>query len=107
MRAECLLSAPSETNCLTESAFSLFLALTLCLLWQVHAAGVGASLFAGTKENTQLGRIIADLLRFNLTSLNASLATLRSPTLSKKEAEIQRAAEIKNETSVDYLSWGR
>jgi hypothetical protein len=82
-------------------------ALALCLIWQVHAAGVGASLFAGTKENTQLGRIIADLLRFNLTSLNASLATLRSPTLSKKEAEIKRAAEIKNETSVDYLSWGR
>ena len=102
MRAECLLSAPSETNCLTESAFSLFLALTLCLLWQVHAAGVGASLFAGTKENTQLGRIIADLLRFNLTSLNASLATLRSPTLSEKDRAY--AAE-KNLTS--YLSWGR
>ena len=82
-------------------------ALALCLIWQVHAAGVGASLFAGTKENTQLGRIIADLLRFNLTSLNASLATLRSPTLSKKEAEIKTAAKIKNETSVDYLSWGR
>ena len=64
---------------------------------------MGASLFAGTKENTQLGRIIADLLRFNLTSLNASLATLRSPTLSKKEAEIEKAAEY----SVDYLSWGR
>ena len=88
-----------ETNCHTEC----FLSLSLCLIWQVHAAGVGASLFAGTKENTQLGRIIADLLRFNLTSLNASLATLRSPTLSKKEAEIEKAAEY----SVDYLSWGR
>jgi hypothetical protein len=54
-----------------------------------------------------LGRIVADLLRFNLTSLNASLATLRSPTLSKKEDEIKTAAKLKNETSVDYLSWGR
>jgi len=69
---------------------------------KVHAAGVGASLFAGTKENTQLGRIVADLLRFNLTSLNASLATLRSPTLSEKDRAY--AAE-KNLTS--YLSWGR
>ena len=77
-------------------------ALALCLIWQVHAAGVGASLFAGTKENTQLGRIIADLLRFNLTSLNASLATLRSPILSEKDRAY--AAE-KNLTS--YLSWGR
>ena len=81
---------------------SLSRALALCLIWQVHAAGVGASLFAGTKENTQLGRIVADLLRFNLTSLNASLATLRSPTLSEKDRAY--AAE-KNLTS--YLSWGR
>ena len=78
---------------------SLSCALALCLIWQVHAAGVGASLFAGTKENTQLGRIIADLLRFNLTSLNASLATLRSPILSEKD----RA----NAAMVPYLSWGR
>jgi len=81
---------------------SLSRALALCLIWQVHAAGVGASLFAGTKENTQLGRIVADLLRFDLTSLNASLATLRSPTLSEKDRAY--AAE-KNLTS--YLSWGR
>lgn len=81
---------------------SLSRALALCLIWQVHAAGVSASLFAGTKENTQLGRIVADLLRFDLTSLNASLATLRSPTLSEKDRAY--AAE-KNLTS--YLSWGR